>query len=146
MTRVASWPAVLWLLPMLAVAQPAHWSKAKDSDGIRVELRPVAGSSIKAVRAHMQVSADVGSVLALLQDTARMLAWQAHCKQAKLVKSPGDHSALLYMRFAMPWPISDREAYSRVQWHINAVTHVAEAGDRGQVLHCHIQHLSHDSL
>jgi len=102
------------LCALAAQAPGPDWKPGLERDGIRVELRPVAGSAVQAVRATMWLPADAARVYTLLKDPARRPQWEYNCVEGRVQESPGEREPLQYFRYHMPWPVSDRDVLERV--------------------------------
>jgi len=100
-------------LLMTAVAQAEDWQLAKDEDGIRVYLKPVAGSKYKAYRGVVTIKTSIATLRALQEDVGGSCAWIYECREQKLLKSEGA-SSWAYARFNTPWPVTPRDSVIHV--------------------------------
>lgn len=107
------------LLPVLAHATAGDWQLDLDEDGIQVYTRAVEDSALREFRAEMTVEAGVEQALLLLDDTPNLQNWLADCKKSKRVEQIDEYTAVNYLQYDQPWPVSDRDIYVRSQAHIN---------------------------
>jgi hypothetical protein len=119
------------LLPALAHAAAEDWRLDRDKDGIQVYTRAVEGSELREFRAEMIVEASVEQGLRLLDDTDNLVNWLADCEQAERMEQIDEFTAVNYVQYAQPWPVSDRDMYVRSQAHINQEDGSAEVTLRG---------------
>ena len=104
--------AALLIMPSsFAVAQ--EWELVRDEEGIRVWLRPVAGSSYKAFRSETLMNTDMATLRELQEDVEASCAWIHSCREQRLLSYEGD-TALTYTRFDTPWPVQARDSVMQV--------------------------------
>lgn len=106
------------LLPAFAYAAD-DWRLDRDEDGIQVYTRAVEDSSLREFQAEMTIEADVETALRLLDDTPNLKNWLADCKKSERVEQIDEYTAINYVRYDQPWPVSDRDMYVRSQAHVN---------------------------
>ncbi len=101
--------------PPLRAEEPevGPWQFVKQSDGIVVERRTVAGSPLKEFRGRGTVNAPVSAILAVFSDVPRATEWMDSCNASWIVSDMGDREKVVYNRTHAPWPISDRDAVLR---------------------------------
>lgn len=109
-------PGLLLLLLVLPVAA-ADWETRKESDGISVATRTVAGSKHKAVRAEMIITSPLGELVALVQDTDACPELSSLCRESRILEQRSETEFLVYSYNDIPWPVKDRDAITRVVWH-----------------------------
>lgn len=120
------------LLPAFAHAAAAEdWRLDRDKDGIQVYTRAVEGSELREFRAEMTVDAGVEQALRLLDDTDNLVNWLADCKKSERVEQIGEFTAVNYVQYDQPWPVSDRDMYVHSQAHINQEEGSAKVTLRG---------------
>jgi hypothetical protein len=86
------------------------WQFVKQSDGIVVERRVVAGSNLKEFRGSAVVQAPVAAILAVFSDVPRATEWMDSCNGSRTVDDVSDREKVVYNRTHAPWPVSDRDA------------------------------------
>jgi len=99
-----------------AVAQ--EWELVRDEEGIRVWLKPVAGSSYKAFRSETLMNTDMATLRALQEDVEASCAWIHSCREQRLLSYEGD-TALTYTRFDTPWPVQARDSVMQVTTRVD---------------------------
>jgi hypothetical protein len=91
----------------------APWQFVKQAQGIVVERRPVAGSSLKEFRGRGVVDAPISAILAVFNDVPRATEWMDACRASRIVADLGDYEKLVYNRTRAPWPVADRDTVLR---------------------------------
>lgn len=117
-TAIRSIALLVFLLPVLAHAD-GDWRLDRDKDGIRVYTRAVEGSALREFRAEMTADAGVENILRLLDDTDNLVNWLADCKKSERIKQINQYTAINYVQYDQPWPVSDRDMYIHSQAQIN---------------------------
>jgi hypothetical protein len=100
-------------LPSLARADetPAGpWQFVKQTEGIVIDRRVVAGSPLKEFRGRGVVDAPIAAILAVFSDVPRATEWMDSCNGSRLVADVNDREKLVYNRTHAPWPVADRDA------------------------------------
>lgn len=97
-----------------------NWELRRDKDGVQVYTAAVSGSSFKAVKATTRIDAPVEELVALVRDVDACGEWAAFCAQAAVVSEASETDLLIYTLNDMPWPVSDREALTRVVWNLSS--------------------------
>lgn len=89
------------------------WELVREEEGIRVWLKPVAGSSYKAFRSETLMQTDLATLRELQEDVEASCAWIHSCREQRLLSYEGD-TAFTYTRFDTPWPVQARDSVMRV--------------------------------
>jgi len=134
-----AWAAcvALDLLAQLALPIPpppnaAAWQTVKTVDGVTLKRAP----SDRAAPWGMgegEIAAPLDRVIAHLTDFASLGKWMPRVADLRVVER-GAEEALVYFRFDLPWPISDRDWTLRYRWHRDGDRFVmiwSDAHDRG---------------
>jgi hypothetical protein len=90
-------------------AQAGPWQFVKQADGIVVDRRVVAGSSLKEFRGKGEIDAPVASILAVFADVPRATEWMDSCNGSHAVRTISERELIVYNRTHAPWPVSDRD-------------------------------------
>lgn len=101
-----------------------EWQLRRDKRGIQVYTGKVADSKYRAVFSTMQLQADPQSIAALLLDLPNCRKWASMCKEARIEKSIDDNQNIVYGLNDLPFPVRDRDSYSKVTWSFNNDTGV----------------------
>jgi hypothetical protein len=117
-----AWAAcvALELLAQLALPNPpradaAVWQTVKTVDGVTLKRAP----SDRAAPWGMgegDIAAPLDRVVAHLTDFASLGKWMPRVADLRVIERSADE-ALVYFRFDLPWPISDRDWTLRYRWH-----------------------------
>ncbi|MCU1279709.1 MAG: hypothetical protein JWM53_3255 [bacterium] len=100
------------------------WQFVKQSDGIVVERRIVAGSNLKEFRGSAVVQAPVAAILAVFSDVPHATEWMDSCNGSRTVDDVSDREKVVYNRTHAPWPVADRDAV------LHNIVHFDEADRR----------------
>lgn len=98
------------------------WELKRDKSGIRIYTSQVEGSPFKAVRGEMTVRGSITSLVALVEDLAACPEWADLCKEARLEKRISDTESYAYIYNDIPFPVSDRDVYTKIVWRRDAVS------------------------
>jgi ribosome-associated toxin RatA of RatAB toxin-antitoxin module len=107
----------LFVLPM-APAQ-SDWNLRKEADGIKVYTQKVAGSKLAAFKGVVTVNASINQLVESLKDVGNYDAWVPDCEVAALHHRQGNQQ-VHYMEIAAPFPVSNRDSYSRYTYQKEA--------------------------
>jgi hypothetical protein len=130
--RVAVFAAVFatTLLPDLASALPppdksgkGPWELVRNDRGIVVHRRTVAGSKLHEFRGTGLIEAPIGSVLAVLDDSAHRLEWMKEAVANDRIEQIDSYTEVFYSRTRAPWPVSDRDAVLRARTTFDPALH-----------------------
>ena len=121
-TQIRGLFVFLCALVLLSAAQAGEWELAKQQDGITVQTRKVADSAFREFRGEVEVSANINSVMAVLDDTANFTRWMHQCAEAKLLHKESLLQRYQYLVNDFPWPAADRVLLIR--------NHISQADDR----------------
>ena len=108
MNRSIAWAGVL-LTSSIAFAQSGEWEQIADEDGVRVHTRPVEGSDVNAFRGQGVFDVHIAKVISLFVDPERTTEWVDLLAESVRLEQFSEDRYLLYNRFDMPWPASDRD-------------------------------------
>ncbi|MFP6807308.1 MAG: START domain-containing protein [Pseudomonadales bacterium] len=97
-------------------SQEYRWQEKRNDDGIAIYTKKVKGSKHKAVRAEMIISASLNSLVGLIMDTSSCHDLAKLCREATELEVTSETELLIYSYNDVPWPVSDRDAVSKVVW------------------------------
>lgn len=109
--RAVSGLLLLALLFGSATAVAAEkWSLARNSNGVKVWTRPVAGYPLHEFRATTTVESTLGGLVTLVMDTARAPEWVYRTNRIEVLQRD-DQAATFLIRVItdFPWPLTDRD-------------------------------------
>lgn len=92
-----------------------QWKLQRSSEGIKVFVSDVAGSSFKAVKVECTFTGSYGKLISILTNVSQHNKWIYNCKTSYLLKKLGPHDIIYYSETSMPWPISNRDAVIRLE-------------------------------
>jgi len=95
------------------------WDLRKDKRGIQIYTGKIDGSKHRAVFSTMEINASVQSVVALLLDLPNCRQWVSMCKHAAVTQNISATEKVVYGHNDLPFPVRDRDSYSRVKWFFN---------------------------
>jgi len=98
-------PALL-LAGALALGTPGGWTFLYEREGIQAFARPGPPTTYRA-EATLQVP--LAEVAAVLADSGRQKEWVSHLAESVVREGDLFHHYVLYNRFHLPWPASDRD-------------------------------------
>ena len=104
-------------LPVSHAIAEQEWELKRDRDGIQVYTRSVEGSKHKAVKAEMTVPQGVNELVGLVMDTDACPEWAALCKSSQITEQVSETELYVYTWNDLPWPVKDRDAVAKVNWH-----------------------------
>jgi len=90
------------------VAFAADWELNRDTEGVKVFTRPVAGSGIKEFKGVAEIPAPAERIVTFIRDSDHFKDWFPSTPESKLLDRQG---AVSYQYSVMdaPWPVSDRD-------------------------------------
>lgn len=94
------WPAGGWA---------AEWQRTGSEDGVVLETREVADSSLPEFRGTAVLDAPLYEIAAVIDDIDRFCEWQKRCVLAKQLQRINDGERVFYTRTEVPWPLQDRD-------------------------------------
>lgn len=108
----------VWALMVTTVeAQETSWELKKDSEGIQVFTRDVAGSPYKEVKSVGRISqVSLASLVAVIEDVEACPRWADKCAESYVVDRVSATESLVYTHNDMPFPVKDRDVVAKVVW------------------------------
>ena len=108
-------PLILILLGCIALtASPAHadadWVLARESQGIAVWTRPVAGFPVHEFKAVTTVKSTLQGLACLIMDTEHAPDWVFRTKRIELLsRDDSSGNFVIHVVTDFPWPLRDRD-------------------------------------
>jgi START domain len=116
---------LVWLLVFCSMEFSAFaslkeypWVLKKNTDGIRVSVRKVEGSSFLEYSGIVAVDTGLEEVVRLYEEKedGRMPEWFLHCKEVRLIETRSPEDKTYYFVLSMPIPFQDRDlVYRRIR-------------------------------
>lgn len=95
---------------LASVGQAESWRRISDDDGVKVDVRDIAGQDFPEFRGIGVVHDNIYAVLAIIGDLERTCQWTARCVNSREVSRKTEFDRIFYSRTTAPWPVSDRDA------------------------------------
>lgn len=115
MNHLFSQTMKLLLISALLTASPwllspdIPWNPSKSGHGVKVYTRPVAGSSIKEIKAELELDCSMNTAVACLADIPSYTQWIYQMSEARVIKTISSTEFEVYQRVKTPWPLDDRD-------------------------------------
>ena len=101
-------PIMLLLISSIAHAQ-SSWKMKLENDGIKVYTKNIPGSSVKAIRAEVELETTLDALATLLLDVNGSKEWIYATKKVALLQQVSPTEVIYYSEVALPWPINNRD-------------------------------------
>lgn len=95
--------------------QASDWELKRQSDGLKVYIRDIAGSDVKQIKIETTLDASLHAVVAVLKDVPAYKEWIYKCLEAYRLQPAEPTSSLYYCKVDFPWPMSDRDFIAKSQ-------------------------------
>jgi hypothetical protein len=109
------------------------WKLEKDSNGIKIYTRDIAGSSIKELKIQLTVKSTMAGVSRLFNDVPLYKQWVYNCKESKVVKSVNPFEYYSYCVYMVPWPADNRDEIThcvQTQDPVTRIITIKRVGER----------------
>jgi hypothetical protein len=93
----------------------AVWQTVKTVDGVTLATAP-SDRAAPWGRGEGEIAAPLDRVIAHLTDFGSLAKWIPRVAELRVIERAADE-AIVYFRFDLPWPISDRDWTLRYRWH-----------------------------
>ena len=87
------------------------WTLLKSENGVKIYWSKVPGSAFNQIKATFQIPANIKCTLSLLTDIPIQKKMVYACDSSAVIKNIDTYTRVIYHRFKMPWPVSDRDDY-----------------------------------
>ena len=111
---------------LISTSIMGNWKESKNKCGVKVSLKKIEGSSIKAFRVEGIVGAKPELIVKTLMDFKNFVKWHDSILEAKELKKISDNKILAYMKIDFPWPVKNRDSI--------ATSEVVKNGEEVKVL------------
>ena len=99
----------LIFLTNVAHAADASWETLSVEDGFTTQRKVVAGSDMFAFRGEMITEVSIAELMTVFLDTDRRKDWVDKFESSSDLSVDGEFSKTYYIRFDLPFPITDRD-------------------------------------
>jgi hypothetical protein len=90
-------------------ADAAKWEYVSGDDGVRVYRKQVKGSNVFAFKGVTTKNIHIGKILEIFNTTSLRKDWVDRFHSTKDLKQVGPNERIYWIRFGLPFPISDRD-------------------------------------
>ena len=90
----------------------ANWEESKNKCGIKVSLKKIKGSKIKAFKVEGIIKQKPETIIKALMDLDNFYKWHDSIKKSEVLKTINPNKSLAYMEIDFPWPVSNRDSYA----------------------------------
>lgn len=98
------------LLATLHLALPdSGWTLVKKTSRFEVSVHSIPGKEVEAFRSRGSDSVPLPVVGEVLLDLPGMVGWCPYLKESRVLRPLGPDHFLVYQRYDLPWPFSDRD-------------------------------------
>lgn len=104
----------------------ANWKESKNKCGIKVSLKKIEGSSIKAFKVEGIIESEPELIIKTLMDFKNFSKWHDSIIESKELKKISENKSLAYMKIDFPWPVKNRDSI--------ATSEVVKKGEETKVL------------
>ncbi len=115
----------LFLISMALFAE-SGWKRVKNSNGIQVYTRSVAGSDLDEFKGITVVDARIEVIGEVIRDVPAQSQWMADCLEGRIIKKFSDNDMLVYNVTDVPWPLDDRDVLVRSRGKIDMAKGVVD--------------------
>src|SRR5256885_658857 len=118
--------------PLPPAADDKAWTTVKTVEGVTLKRAP-SGRPAPWGLGEGDIAAPIDRVIAHLTDFTALGKWMPRVADLKVL-ARGEGEAIVYFRFDLPWPISDRDWTLRYRWQRQGDHFVMtwyDANDRG---------------
>lgn len=121
--KISFWSLFMVSCLSSSVFAQKEWKFKKETKGIKVYTRHVEGSNLKELKFTIILEAKLSTVVALLMDVDAYKDWVFKCSESKNLKMENGYT-YDYYTVDFPWPLNDRELYSRAEISQDPVTKI----------------------
>src|SRR5436305_1955526 len=119
--------------PIPPAVDVINWHTLKTVVGETLKSAPSSDRAAPWSLGEGEIAAPIDRVIAHLTDFAALGKWMPRDADLRVIERGADE-AVVYFRFDLPWPISDRDWTLRYRWHRDGPRFVmtwSDANDRG---------------
>jgi hypothetical protein len=121
MSNFSKYILLIFLLSCSNAFSQGNWVLKKEKDGIKVYSRRSQYSKFNEVKAEFAIKTSTSKFIAVISDIDKYPLWVYGTKTALFCKRLNDEDVIYYSEINVPWPISNRDFYSKLKIHQDAV-------------------------
>lgn len=95
---------------MVSFMSSADWKESKNKCGVKVSLKEVTGSPIKAFMVEGVIKSSPEKVVKALMNFSSFTKWHYGVIESKEIKKITETKSLAYMKIDFPWPVKNRDS------------------------------------
>jgi START domain len=112
---------LFFLLSCSNAFSQGNWVLKKEKDGIKVYTRRSQYSKFNEIKAEFTIKTSMRKFTSVISDIDKYPLWVYGTKTALLCKRLSDEDVIYYSEVNVPWPISNRDFYSRLKIHQDTI-------------------------
>ena len=126
---------VLCTASMAAPLQASTWVEVLKQDDITLSQRLLPGKTYKQVAGSTVIPGTIGSLVAIMDNTAFCPRWLTNCRSSRTVKKISAAERIDYMVMDAPFLLSDRDMYVSSTTSYDSKSHTVTIQMNGQEKH-----------
>lgn len=99
----------VFTLFLFSTADAQNWNFVKEKDGIKIYTRDEPNTNIKSFRGVMEINSTMKRVTNLVGNVHNSEWWDENVKDLKVIYFEENKVFRYYLRYDVPWPLSDRD-------------------------------------
>ncbi len=135
MKRIVTLCAALVMSLALVLPAASHasstsggaWEFVSGEDGVRVYRKQIKGSNVFAFKGTTIAKVNIGRIIKTYQTTALRKDWVDRFHSSRDLQKLGELERIFWIRFGLPFPVSDRDYVIRVKAHLDHAKRVFTA-------------------
>ncbi len=100
---------VIFFNNQLLSAQDIPWNLEDDTGEMKIYTRMPENSPFKELKITLTIAAPLSKITAVLDDAENYINWVYSCSESYTVKTRKKGDFYYYVKFDLPWPLSDRD-------------------------------------
>jgi hypothetical protein len=116
--------ALFFIYPLHFVVAQEDWKLRDEKEGIKIYMRSVAGSDIKALKVSFSIQATMSQMAAVILDVATTDQWVYSTRSCTLLKQISPQEVVYHSEINVPWPASNRDFIARIRVTQDPVTRI----------------------
>lgn len=114
----------LLLAGMITARAQDSWKLKTESNGIKIYMRSVPNSAVKALKVECNINASATQLVAVILDLDACDEWVYHSKSNILIKRVSPAELFYYSEVEVPWPAENRDFIAHLIVSQNSKTKV----------------------
>lgn len=119
--------ALLQVAPAKSEAASGDWEYVNGDDGVKVWRKEVPGSSLMSFKGKTTVKVPIGKIIQVFAYDRFQKEWVDRYAASKDLMKITPYERIFWIRFGLPWPITDRDYVIRTKAVPNPKTRTVDA-------------------